>query len=144
MTSTPIVDANVWVAAYDPTDRFHTDSAAFLHALANLGIGARAPAILALEVACALTRRFGDVSVGREAAAMLEEHTMLRLEPLDGRLLTEAARIGTAHKLRAADALYAATAAKTRDGVLVSWALELIERAGAVTPSAWLETQGTG
>ena len=91
-----------------------------------------------------MARRFGDVSVGREAAAKLEEHPLLRLEPLDGRLLSEAARIGTAHKLRAADALYAATAARSRDGALVSWDLELIERAGAVTPLMWLSTQGTG
>ncbi len=144
MTSTPIVDANVWVAAYDPTDRFHADSAAFFYALANLGIGARAPAILVLEVACALARRFGDVSVGREAAAKLEEHPMLRLEPLDGRLLSEAARLGTAHRLRAADALFAATAARSGGGTLVSWDLELIERAGAVTPLVWLATLGTG
>lgn len=144
MTSTPIVDANVWVAAYDATDRFHADSAAFLYTLANLGIAARAPAILVLEVACALARRFGDTSVGRGAAAKLEEHTLLRMEPLDGRLLSEAVRLGTANGLRAADALYAATAAVTRGGVLVSWDLELIERAGAVTPPVWLSTQGTG
>ena len=141
MTSTPIVDANVYVAAYDTTDRFHTDSVTFLYALANLGIGARAPAILLLEVACALTRRFGDASVGREVAAKLEQHTLLRLEPLDGPLLLEAVRLGTANRLRAADALYAATAAMTKGGVLVSWDPELIERAGAVTPPMWLSTQ---
>lgn len=101
MTPTPIVDANVWVAAYDATDRFHADSAAFLSALANLGIGARAPAILVLEVACALARRFGDASVGREVAAKLEEHTMLRMEPLDSCLLLEAARLDAANRLRA-------------------------------------------
>lgn len=27
------VDANVWVAAYDPHDRFHRDSVAFLSAV---------------------------------------------------------------------------------------------------------------
>jgi predicted nucleic acid-binding protein len=144
LTSTPIVDANVWVAAFDATDRFHADSAAFLYALANLGIGARAPAILVLEVACALARRFGDASIGRETAAKLQEHPMLRLEPLGGRLLSEAMRVGTANRLRAADALYAATATMTRDGALVSWDLELIERAGAFTPPVWLSTQGIG
>ena len=144
MTSTPTVDANVWVAAYDATDRFHADSTAFLYALANLGISARAPAVLLLEVACALARRFGDASIGREASAKLEERTMLSLEPLDSRLLWEAVHLGTANRLRAADALYAATAARSRDGVLVSWDLELIERAGAVTPPVWLSTQGVG
>ena len=114
--------ANAWVAAYDPTDR------------------ALAPAILLLEVACALARRFGDTSVGREAAAKLEAYSMLSLEPLDSRLLSDAVRLGTTTRLRAADALYAATAARSGDGVLVSWDLELIERAGAVTPPAWLST----
>lgn len=53
MTSSwPVVDANVWVAAYDAT---------------------------------------------------------LRTEPLSGPLLLEAVRLGTANRLRAADALYAVT-----------------------------------
>ena len=57
-----------------------------------------------------------------------------------GHHVSDAVRLGTTTGLRAADALYAATAARSGDGVLVSWDLELIERAGAVTPPAWLST----
>jgi len=63
---------------------------------------------------------------------------LLHLEPLDEGLLSEALRLGTTFRLRAADALYAATASLGADGVLVSWDNELIERAGAATPTAWL------
>jgi predicted nucleic acid-binding protein len=134
----PTVDANVWVAAFDATDRFHAESAAFLRALAERGISPRAPAILVLEVSCALARRFGDASVGSEAAARLCRHRTLRLEPMGDTLLSEAVRLGATHRLRAADALYAATAAMRPDDPLVSWDRELIDRGGAVTPPTWL------
>jgi predicted nucleic acid-binding protein len=53
-------------------------------------------------------------------------------------LLLEAESIGAASFLRGADALYAATS-RTTDGQLVSWDREMVERAGAITPSDWLK-----
>ena len=138
----PTVDANVWVAAFDTKDRFHADSVAFLRKLAGEETTTCAPAIVILEVACALARRYADPSMGRKAAVKMKANTLLHLEPLDDLLLSESLRLGARSRLRAADSLYAATAALKTDGVLVSWDNDLIERAGAVTPTVWLASQG--
>lgn len=71
MIAPPTVDANVWVAAFDETDRFHADSVEFLRTLARETIVSVSPAIIIVEVACALTRRFGDSKVGTEVAARM-------------------------------------------------------------------------
>jgi len=46
--------------------------------------------------------------------------------------------MGTERFLRAGDAIYAAVA-EAVDGEIVSWDKELVNRAGAVTPEAWVE-----
>jgi predicted nucleic acid-binding protein len=76
--------------------------------------------------------------MGHKASVKMKANKLIHLEALDDGLLSEALRLGTRFRLRAVDALYAATAALETDGVLVSWDNELIERAGAVTPTAWL------
>jgi predicted nucleic acid-binding protein len=134
----PTVDANIWVASFDTKDCFHADSAAFLRNLASEETIISAPGIVILEVACALARRFADPAVGHKASVKMKANSLLRLEPLGADLLSEALRLGTRFRLRAADALYVATAALRTNGVLVSWDNDLIERAGAVTPTAWL------
>ncbi len=138
----PTVDANVWVAAFDTKDRFHDESVVFLRYLAGAETITRAPAIVILEVACALARRYADPAVGRKASEMMKANTLLHAEQLDADLLAEALRLGTRFRLRAADALYAATAALRTSGSLVTWDTDLIERAGALTPTAWLASRG--
>ena len=133
----PTVDANVWVAAFDMKDRFHDDSVAFLRSLAGAETFTFAPAIVILEIACALARRYANPAMGHKAAVKMHANTFLHLEPLAAGLLSEALRLGTMFRLRAADALYVATAALRTNGVLVSWDNDLVERAGAVTPTAW-------
>lgn len=135
----PVVDANVWVAAYDHTDRFHDASGAFLEDLESRSLAVRAPAIVLVEVGCALARRFRDPSVGQSAASLMAEPGLLRLEPLTESLLSEALRLGTERRLRAADALYAATAFMIPGSHLVSWDTELLDRSEAITPAQWLE-----
>ncbi|MDQ3699129.1 MAG: type II toxin-antitoxin system VapC family toxin [Gemmatimonadota bacterium] len=131
------LDANVWVAAFDPRDRFHARSAAFLRAVALKGIGLHGPAFVTLEVACALARRAGDSAVGAIVHERLRAHPALALHPLDDRLLEIARELGVDRLLRAGDALYAATA-KLLDAPLVSWDDELVQRAEALTPDTWL------
>lgn len=131
------VDANVWVAAYDPRDRFHQDSVAFLSTVLQRRVPLVAPAIMPLEAACALARRAGRSEVGAAAFERLQNVPGLRLLPVDAPLLSVAARLGTQALLRGADALYAA-AADAVGGPLISWDEELIERAGAQAPTAWL------
>jgi predicted nucleic acid-binding protein len=67
---------------------------------------------------------------------MLRLNAVVRI-PVDEALLAEALRLETERFLRAADALYAATATLT-GSPLVSWDNELIQRAGALSPTDWL------
>jgi predicted nucleic acid-binding protein len=133
------IDSNVWVAAYDPHDRFHEASTAFLRAALDRGRSFTGPAFVAVEAACALARRTGDAAVGRRAYDELRANPSLALEPLTPEFLAATVRLGTERGLRAADAMYAAAAERTGT-TLVSWEDELVRRAQAVTPDTWLET----
>ncbi len=132
------LDANVWVAAFDPHDHFHGASTDFLAAALEQGLSFTGPAFVLVEAACALARRGGDARAGRMAHDELLANPRLVLEPLTGAFLSAAARLGADLRLRSGDALYAAAAELTR-APLVSWDDELIRRAGAVTPATWLE-----
>lgn len=136
-----VVDASVWVSAADTTDRFSPASRTFLDALARRRAPIALPAWTRLEVACALARRLRDAESGRKLAEKLLQSPLITEEPLDGSLLAEALRHGTEAFLRAGDALYAAVA-RSGGGEIVSWDDELIRRANAVTPEAWLAELG--
>jgi len=131
------LDANVWVAAFDPHDRFHAQSTAFLFSVTQRRLGLNGPAFVIVEAACALARRAQTAAAGDTTRERLSAHPLLVLHPIDDRLLDTAARMGARQLLRGADALYAAAAA-ILDAQLVSWDDELIRRAGAVTPADWL------
>lgn len=131
------VDANVWVAAFDASDRFHAESTTFLRAATRRGLMLNAPALLVVEAACALARRAGSAAVGEAARHRLRSHPTLAFLPLDDHLLNIAVEIGSRQLLRGADSLYAAAAA-AMGSQLVSWDDDLVRRAGAVTPTAWL------
>lgn len=77
----------MWVASFDPHDRFHARSTAFLRVAAERTLALHGPAFVALEVACALARRAGDPSVGAAADERLRAHPTLRLHPVDDQLL---------------------------------------------------------
>ncbi|HVT58775.1 MAG TPA: PIN domain-containing protein [Thermoanaerobaculia bacterium] len=133
------LDANLWIAAFDPADRFHDDSVALFRAAAERGLPLAGPAYVVLESVCALARRVGDSAIARAAGEKMAEHPALHLEPLSGALLAEAERLGVDCRLRGADALYAATAARL-GCPLLSWDTELITRGGALSPHDWLAT----
>jgi len=134
------LDANVWVAAFDPRDRFHEQSAVFLRAVSRAGLQLHGPAFVTLEVACAIARRAGDSVVGDVACEQLNAHPTLKLHPIDEPCLLAAREIGVRLLLRGADALYAATA-ELVTAPLISWDDELVQRAGALTPDMWLRQQ---
>lgn len=131
------VDANIWVAGFDATDAFHGGSVTFLREVTRRGMPIYGPAFVLVEVACVVARRFRNPAVGAQASAGIAAHRLVRIRPLDDATLTLAARIGSQRFLRGADALYAATA-QLAGAALVTWDNELIQRAGALTPTAWL------
>ena len=133
------VDASVWIAAAEQRDAFHEESRSFLAAVAVEGLRIVVPAFAVVEVACALPRKVSGTARGRELANDILSSANIDQRPVDETLLSAAHQVGTSTFLRGADALYAATAQLT-GAQLVSWDNELVRRASAMTPTAWLDS----
>lgn len=131
------VDANVWIAAADPSDEFHAASRAFLLATAQRRLRIVLPAYARVEMACALSRRRQSTAAGQILAHALAESPYVIQVALDSQFLAQALLTGTRGFLRGADALYVA-AAELHQTRLISWDAELLQRAAAITPSDWL------
>ncbi len=135
-----VVDASVWVSAADAADKLSAASRTFLRTVMRQRDPIALPAIARLEVACALSRRLRDARQGRDLADRLLLSPLITEIDL-GSLLGTALTVGTESFLRAGDAFYAAVATD-EDGLIISWDEELLRRANAVTPSAWLSEHG--
>ncbi|MFN3982953.1 MAG: type II toxin-antitoxin system VapC family toxin [Caldilinea sp.] len=131
------IDASVWVSAADRTDALSLPSRQFLTSALRRQLPIYLPSFAWLEIACALTRRRQDAVRGQQLANMVLTSPSIMLVECDGALLAQAQRSGAQAYLRAADALYVATAT-LHATALISWDQELIRRAGAITPVDWL------
>ena len=131
------VDASVWVGALDLSDSSHLDSRRFLAAVRDRGTPLIGPAILLVEAGCALARRMNDAGRALAAVDTLRKLPALTIHAHEPALDEEALKIGIDRRLRGADAFYAALAAR-ENAPLITWDLELVERAGAQTPAQWL------
>lgn len=131
------LDASVWVAGLDEADVRHAPSVRLLAELQSSRTPIVIPDLALVEVGCAVARRRRDAAAGPAAVATLRSIPTLRVLAAGRTIPEPALEIGTRALLRAADAVYAATARQT-GAPLVSWDPELIERAGALTPEQWL------
>lgn len=131
------VDASVWIAAADSNDFFFQHSRRFLNEVARRQLTIYLPTFAWLEIACALSRKQRDATVGPQLAYGLLNSPYIVHVHLDTTLLDQAILSGTRAFLRGADALYAATA-ELNHARLISWDEELVRRANAITPSDWL------
>ncbi len=133
------IDASVWMAAADATDKFHQPSRDLLRRLVTAGIAVIQPAFGRTEVACALARRLRDGAQGQHLTHSLMNRMVTSEIAMNTAFLTTAENIGTSQFLRGADALYAA-AAQQSQSQLISWDDEHLKRAGGITPTDWLAT----
>lgn len=131
------IDASVWVAAADRTDTLSLPSRLFLASVLRRQLPIYLPSFAWLEIACALARRRRDVVRGQQLANMILASPYIALIECGAPLLAQAQLSGTQAYLRAADALYVATAT-IHSTALISWDQELIRRSGAVTPTDWM------
>ncbi len=60
------IDASVWIAAADVTDKFHLQSRDLLRKVVADGIAVIQPAFGKTEVACALARRLRDGTLAQQ------------------------------------------------------------------------------
>ena len=131
------IDASVWIAASDATDKFHQPSRDLLRKVVADGIAVIQPAFGRTEVACALARRLRDGAQGQQLTHSLMNRMVTSEIAMDAAFLNATESIGTSLFLRGADALYAA-AAKQSQSPLISWDGEHVQRAGGITPTDWL------
>jgi predicted nucleic acid-binding protein len=131
------IDASVWIAAADATDKFHQPSRELLRKVVADGIAVIQPAFGRTEVACALARRLRDGAQGQQLTHSLMNRMVTSEIAMDVAFLTATEDIGTSLFLRGADALYAAVAQQSQ-GPLISWDNEHLQRAGGITPTDWL------
>lgn len=132
------LDASVWIAGLDEGDVRHAASVRVLAELQSSRTPIVIPDLALLEVGCAVARRRSDPAAGVAAAAALGRIPTLRVLASVRTIPEPALELGTRNRLRAADAVYAATAHLT-GALLLSWDRELVERGGGMTPSEWLE-----
>lgn len=109
-------------------------SQVFLSVVAKRRHPVALPEFAELEIACALLR---SLQQGHVFARRAAESPLVTTHPLSRALLQRAVAVGTERFLRAGDAIYAAVS-EAVDGEIVSWEKELVNRAGAVTPEAWV------
>ena len=131
------IDASVWIAAADATDKFHQPSRDLLRKVVADGIAVIQPAFGRIEVACALARRLRDGAQGQQLTHSLMNRIVTSEIAMDTAFLNEAENIGSSLFLRGADALYA-TVAQQSQSPLLSWDNEHLQRAGGITPIDWL------
>jgi predicted nucleic acid-binding protein len=107
-----VLDASVWVNADSPAEPGHPHSRALLDALAaSTSPSVAAPLLLPVEVAGVVSRTRAQPELAYEIAEAMLALPFVRWQALDDSLGRRAFALAAAHRLRGADAIYAAVAA---------------------------------
>lgn len=139
------IDASVLVAAAIRDEPAHAASVQALRLAAELGLAIHQPAIAVVEVTAAAARRTGDGAFARRVGLAILALPGVVVHGLDREATLRAAALAGDLRLRAADAVYAATALAAGT-TLMTLDTELTGRARSalriVTPSEWVAAQG--
>jgi predicted nucleic acid-binding protein len=129
------VDASVHINALNAREQGSQESQAFLARVEDERLEAICPTLLVAEAAAALSRALGDPEQGLAFARAIRDLPNLRLVPLDEALADLAADLAARHRLRGADAVYAAVAVR-HGAVLVTNDRQQLERLAGLLPVA--------
>ncbi len=137
------IDASIWINSFDQQERGHETSRHLLMVLGQQGIQISAPYLLLPEVSGAISRTRKNAEQAQDFAFMLTQLPNLTFLAFDELLGEQALQLAAKHKLRGADAVYAAVALKTNH-ILVSLDNEHLSRLTNVltvlTPAEVLQT----
>jgi predicted nucleic acid-binding protein len=140
------IDASVFVSAVRAEELYHTISRNFLRHLAEQGWHILCPTLLLPECAAAIARPTGNTELVNEAGSLIESLPGLHMVALELGLARRAAQIAILHRLRGADAVYAAVA-EAFNATLITWDAEMLARCPeavpTLTPAVWIEQQTT-
>lgn len=128
------IDASVWVNADSPAEEGHLASRTLLDKLSANGSAIFAPSLLVVELAGAISRTRGDSLLAGQMADALLALPGIRWVALDDALARQAANLAANHRLRGADAVYAAVAL-LHGCELVSLDQEHLTRLTAIVPT---------
>jgi predicted nucleic acid-binding protein len=104
------VDASVFINGFDTSEIGHTTSQNLLTVLQGNAITLIEPSLVLTEVAAGIARTRGDTERAQKFATALRLLPHITFVPLDTDLAHNAAHLAAAHRLRPADAIYAAVA----------------------------------
>jgi predicted nucleic acid-binding protein len=125
------VDASVFISAFIPSEPHHSASQACLSRLRTAGDDLACPMLVLVEVAAVLARTTGDNVRAQSFARSLASLPGMRLFTLDRDLAEHAVKVATEARLRGADAVYVALAAR-QGAALITWDQEMLTRAVAL------------
>lgn len=126
-----VVDASVWVSIIMRQDTNHAQSFAWWQRYVGSGGLIFAPELLLVEVSAAVGRRTQHQQLAVQAVTFLQQATGLQFVAVDTNLILDAADLAGRLNIRAADAIYVATAHQ-KALPLVSWDNEQLNRATTV------------
>lgn len=128
-----LVDASVWVATADPSDRFHDAARALV---ADVEQPLAALDLTLYEAANALGCKRGRPEEGRALTRLILQRCREHVVAIEANLIESALEIAAEHGLTAYDAAYVA-AARRHDWTLVSADIaDLVSKGLAVAPDA--------
>lgn len=128
-----VLDASVHLNALNPAEVGSAESQALLERLFSKPWPVLAPTLLLVEVAAAVARAFNDPGRGIAVARALRGLPGQVWVSLDEDLAQEAARLAAEHRLRGADAVYAAVA-RQYGATLVTLDRQQLERLSPTLP----------
>lgn len=136
-----IVDAGLYVALVHEGEAGHSDSWAWLHAAQARREALRAPAILAAEVAAAISRGTASPELAHQIVVQLMTSNVVELVAISTHLAGRAAVIAAEHRLKGCDAVYVALAERMGD-ILLTLNHEQLERGSALVATMKPGKQG--
>ena len=137
-----VIDASVFVASARSDEPNYLISRKFLREAQTHEI--YSPTLVLAECAAAIARQTGDPSLAEELVCIIEDFPGINLISLDIPMARKAAQIAVEHRLRGADAVYAAVAVAF-NATLISWDQEMLKRCPpaveTMTPDHWCKAR---
>jgi predicted nucleic acid-binding protein len=127
------IDASVHINALNEKEAESEASQKFLALLERERFEMICPTLLVTEIAAALSRAFDDYEKGMAFANAVRDLPKLTLISLDETLAIAAAELAARHRLRGADAVYAAVANQYKT-TLVTNDRQQLERLSGILP----------
>jgi predicted nucleic acid-binding protein len=127
------VDASVFLNAFNPYEKGHTDSQRLLAHMQTHALPIIVPTLLLPEVAAAICRGRDDATLAHAFAAALRRLPHVVWVPLDEVLAQQAVDVAAQYRLRGSDAVYVAVALRFGSALITLDQEQRDRTAGAVT-----------